>query len=140
MGQINQLDTPFKVIVAGSRTFNDYELLKSKLDIILSNKRNIEIVSGKSKGADELGERYARDVGHSIVEFPADWTNMEQPCLIRRRKDGSEYNAIAGHKRNRQMAEYADALIAFWSNKSSGTANMIKIAKELNLLIRVINV
>jgi len=46
----------FKVIVAGSRGFNNYELL----DNILKGKYpNIEIVSGIAKGADKLGERFA---------------------------------------------------------------------------------
>ena len=50
----------FKVIVAGSRGFNNYELLESKLTNILKGKHpNIEIVSGIAKDADKLGERFA---------------------------------------------------------------------------------
>ena len=38
-----------KVIIAGSRTFSDYDLLKKKLDLFFSKKkkREITIISGK---------------------------------------------------------------------------------------------
>lgn len=51
----------FKVIVAGSRGFNDYELLRRKLIHFLSryNPSDIEIVSGGANGADKLGEKFA---------------------------------------------------------------------------------
>lgn len=50
-----------KVIIAGSRSFNNYKLLKEKMDFFLKNKIdknrpyfNIEIVSGTARGADTL--------------------------------------------------------------------------------------
>ena len=36
----------------------------------------------------------------------------------------------AGFKRNVKMAEYADALVAFWDGESKGTKHMIETAKE----------
>ncbi|MBX0320285.1 DUF2493 domain-containing protein [Shouchella clausii] len=117
----------FKVIVAGSRDFNDYMLLKRKLDVVLRNRASeeIEIVSGKARGADTLGERYAKERGYAIKEFPADWET---------------HGKAAGHIRNRLMAEYADALVAFWDGKSRGTENMIETAKKKRLQIREIRV
>jgi len=53
-----------RLIVAGSRTFKDYSLLSRKLDVLLSRKvgqgEEIIIISGGARGADALGERYAR--------------------------------------------------------------------------------
>lgn len=117
----------FRVIIAGTRDFSNYELLKEKCDNILSTKRqdsNIVIVSGTAKGADRLGERYARERGFLLRRFPADWD-----------KDGNK----AGPIRNAKMADNADALIAFWDGTSRGTAHMIKTAKEKGLATRVIN-
>ena len=56
----------FKVVIAGGRDFNDYKLLKEKMDWILSNKSssNIVIVSGGAHGADLLGELYAKEKGY----------------------------------------------------------------------------
>ena len=54
----------FKVIIAGGRDFNDFDMLKSSVDKLLKNvdksKNDIIIVSGKAKGADSLGEKYAK--------------------------------------------------------------------------------
>lgn len=106
----------FRVIIAGTRNFSNYELLKEKCDNILSTKRqdsNIVILSGTAKGADRLGERYARERGFLLRRF--------RPI------------------RNAKMAINADALIAFWDGTSRGTAHMIMTAKEKGLATRVIN-
>lgn len=112
-----------KVIIAGSRDFNDYDLLKSKCDKILSQQTNIEIVSGTAKGADTLGERYAEEKGYKLTKFSADWEN----------KGNS-----AGYLRNEQMAKYADTLIAFWNGRSRGAKHMIDLAYKYKLKVRVI--
>ena len=72
------------VIVAGSRTFNDYRLLRNKLDQILANKLpDIVIVSGGARGADTLGERYAQEKGLPVKQFPADWdtSTANEPAI-----------------------------------------------------------
>ena len=59
-----------KVIVAGGRDLSNYVLLKSTLDSV----PNISfIVSGRARGADQLGERYAIENGIDILYFPANW-------------------------------------------------------------------
>lgn len=116
----------FRLIVAGSRNFNNYELLKQKCDSLLSQKRlthSIVIVSGTARGADTLGEQYAHERGYAVERYPADWEH-----------DGK----AAGPIRNSQMAAHADALVAFWEGKSRGTRDMIEKAKERNLLVRIV--
>ena len=58
----------FKVIIAGGRDFNNYELLKAKCDYYLSNldEADVVIVSGAARGADKLGEQYAKERGYKI--------------------------------------------------------------------------
>ena len=111
-----------KVIIAGSRNFNDYKKLCKICDHLLQNQANIEIISGAAKGADQLGEKYASEKGYRIKKFPANW---------------NKYGKSAGPKRNEEMANYADVLIAFWDGKSRGTKNMIELAnkRKLNVLI-----
>ena len=116
----------FRVIIAGSRGFNDYNLLEEKCDFLLSEKvktHDIVIVSGTARGADKLGERYARERGYELEAHPADW---------------DKYGKSAGYRRNQEMAEVADAVICFWDGTSKGTKHMIDIAKEKNLMLRVI--
>lgn len=116
----------YKIIIAGGRDFMDYNLLKEKTDKILQEKKvthKIVIISGCARGADTLGLRYASENAFDVEEYPADW---------------NKYGKKAGYVRNVEMAENADALIAFWDGKSKGTKHMIDIATERNLPIRVI--
>lgn len=113
----------FRVIIAGGRTFNDYSLLKRYADYYLSKvTKDIIVLSGCAKGADRLGEKYAKERGHKIDYYPADWSLGKK----------------AGFLRNRDMALNAQALIAFWDGESSGTAHMINLAKERGLIVKVV--
>lgn len=116
-----------KIIVGGSRDFDDYSLLKEKLDLFFRNldKEDIEIVCGKARGADTLGEQYALENNLKITYFPADW---------------SKFGYKAGYIRNKEMANYADALVAFWDGKSRGTKHMINLAEKLQLKVKVVEV
>ena len=123
---VNTIKPTYKVIIAGGRDFVDYNLLREKVNNILIDKRlthKIVIVSGCARGADTLGMRYASENILDVDEYPADW---------------DKYGKKAGYMRNVEMAENADALIAFWDGKSKGTRHMIDIATERNLPIRVI--
>ena len=113
-----------KIIIAGGRDFNDYNKLCQICDHMLQNQQDIEIVSGTAKGADQLGEKYANEKGYKITRFPANW---------------DKHGKAAGYLRNEEMAKYADALIAFWDNKSKGTEHMINLAKKYNLKIKICN-
>lgn len=114
-----------KVIIAGGRYFNDYHLLRKRCNFFLKNTTDIEVVSGHQKGTDQLGERYAKEMGYPVKVFYADW-NL--------------YRNAAGPIRNGQMAKYAknEYLIAFWDGVSKGTANMINQAKEQGLKIKIV--
>jgi hypothetical protein len=117
------VNSMFKVIVAGGRDFSDYQLLCSTLNHLLSRKTDVEIVSGVARGADSLAIRYAGEKKIPVKKFPADWD-----------RDGNS----AGYKRNVVMAEYADACICFWDGISKGTADMIRVANDYGLQVRVI--
>lgn len=118
----------FRVIIAGSRDFNDYEVLQTVCDNLLAKKKqthNIVIISGTAKGADSLGEQYARERGYAVKRFPADW---------------QQYGKAAGPIRNRQMTDIADALIVFWDGYSKGTQDMIMEAKKKGMAVRIYNI
>lgn len=112
-----------RIIIAGGRDFNDYQLLLDSVCPILKGDHNIEIVSGCANGADKLGERFAESFGLTVIKFPANW---------------NKHGRAAGPIRNLEMAKYADELIVFWDGKSSGTKNMINTATKLNLKVNII--
>lgn len=111
-----------KVIIAGSRTFNDYDLLERTIDNLFGN-QDIEIVSGCANGADKLGERYAKEYGIKVYFFPADW---------------QQHGKKAGFIRNHEMAMVSQHLVAFWDGESRGTKMMIDLAKKNGLKTDVI--
>lgn len=85
-----------------------------------------EVVSGCAIGVDRLGESWAEYCNVPVKLFPAQW----------RDRDGV-YDNSAGYKRNVEMAQYADALIAIWDGKSRGTKHMIDIATKRGLRVYI---
>lgn len=129
-----------KIIIAGSRGFNDFVLLAEKMDFFTSRLEAVEVVSGTASGADTLGERWAKERGHGAKQFPAPWNDIEgKPAHeIKINRQGKPYWHRAGFVRNQQMAEYADSLVAFWDGKSKGTAMMIEIMRKMGKPVRVV--
>jgi hypothetical protein len=114
-----------KIIIAGGRDFSQFDLLVEKMDFFISKlEDNIEIVSGTASGADLLGEKYAELRGLSVCKFTPEW---------------DKFGKGAGFKRNTEMAEYSDSLIAFWDGKSKGTMHMINTAKKKGIQVKVVN-
>lgn len=110
-----------KVIIAGSRSFADFEQMEyamSKLPWKVE-----EVVSGCARGADTLGEKWAAKNGIPIAYFPAEW---------------SKHGRSAGYRRNAEMAEYADAAVLFWDGSSKGTANMKSLMEKAGKQVVVI--
>jgi hypothetical protein len=123
-----------KVIIAGTRTFADYEFAKKHLDHHLGYLEVTEVVSGACNtgvhtftrpdgtrvyGADGLGEKWAAEKNIPVKPFPADWN-----------KNG----LAAGPIRNGEMAEYLnpaeDKVIVFHNAQSKGAADMLKKARK----------
>lgn len=153
-----------RIIIAGSRFFEDYNLFESTMfkvlfhlnkeypqyNILVINKEerlfkinpcSLEIISGMAKGADTLAVRFANKYNLALKEFLADWNNLNvSPCRVITNSYGS-YNALAGHKRNRDMAVYASSddafgvLVLFWDGKSKGSKNMKNQAVAFGLEI-----
>ena len=106
-----------RVIIAGSRGFNDYDTLKRHVDRIIGNWHPscTCVVSGTAGGADRLGEDYAYNHKLFLVRMPAFWES-EGPS--------------AGYRRNARMAEFATHAIIFWDGKSRGSKHMFDLAVE----------
>jgi hypothetical protein len=121
MGECN----PKKVIIAGTRTFDDKQFLFDKVGWwygMLKSVPTILVFSGTAAGADTLGEAWAKYMGFHIVRWPPDWDS---------------HGVKAGPVRNCQMAKNADVLLAFWDGKSKGTKHMINEALRRGLEVHV---
>ena len=93
-------ESMIKVIIAGGRNFENYALLKFKCNAILKDINDeIQIVSGGAKGADALGERYAKEKRFICKRFEADWDKNGRaagPIRSRSRPSSPERNANSG--------------------------------------------
>lgn len=121
-----------RIIICGSREFNDYEKLCRVMDNIgihsIANNDYVEIISGHCRGADMAGEKFATQYGYPLKVFEADWDT---------------HGKAAGPIRNRQMAKYAaqadeGIVVAFPIGSSRGTRHMVDIANQYGLEVYVI--
>ncbi len=119
----------YRMVICGGRHFTDYDCLKKIMGNFLQDQQisfdGLEIVSGHCKGADMLGERYAKEHGVKLTVFPADW---------------ERYKRRAGPIRNKQMIDYImqtenKAVIAFVSENSKGTKQTISLARKAGISV-----
>lgn len=113
-----------KVLVWGSRHFNDVELLRRTLDSISGVGTVIE---GEARGADSLARDWALSRNIVVEKYPADWAT---------------HGKRAGPIRNSQMLKEGkpDLVVAFLGPESRGTANMIKQAGKAGVPVQVIEI
>ena len=131
-----------KVIIAGSRSILSLQTVK---DAIFSSgfENMIDlVVSGGAHGVDQLGEMYARSKNIPIRRFIPNWNDVsgKPKSQIRYTKNKRPYWILAGYKRNEQMAEFSDALIAVWDGKSRETKHMIDMAVRCGLKVFIYKV
>lgn len=107
-----------RVIVAGSRHFNDPRYIPH-IERQLNKLKNVDrIIVGGARGIDTLAEQVAIQTGRHFDRYPAWW---------------ELYGKSAGYVRNGVMAQHASACVAVWDEKSRGTGSMIKITNDYNL-------
>ena len=112
-----------KLLIAGSRTFTDDQKL---CQVLAPDRHRIaQVITGGARGADQLGYRWAwkHAIRHQL--FRAEW---------------ERFGKSAGMRRNHQMAQAGDVLVACWDGQSPGTAHMIACMRALGKPVVVIRV
>lgn len=116
-----------KLIVAGSRSFKDFDLFAKELLIFLREnfkEGEVEFLSGMAEGPDEMAVQFAKIYNIPYTECPANWQDLGWG---------------AGFIRNEDMGRQADGLIAFLHVvPTNGTQHMIKTMRELGKPVKVI--
>ncbi|MDR2140328.1 MAG: DUF2493 domain-containing protein [Deltaproteobacteria bacterium] len=103
-----------KLCVFGSRNITDPVEVDKAIEDSKIKDQITEIVSGRAKGVDTLGEEYAARHGLPVKLFPPDYKKYGRPAPFRR---------------NEAMAAYADYGVAIWDGVSHGTKHMIDLMK-----------
>ena len=109
-----------RTIIAGSRKCPHYHLVCQAVEE--AGWKITTVISGCARGVDTFGEQYAEEHGIPVERHPADW---------------ERFGRSAGPRRNQEMAQCAEALIAVLYPGSRGTENMIQQAKAAGLKIHV---
>ena len=107
-----------KLAVIGSRN-----LVIENLEDYISDKVT-EIVSGGAKGIDCCAAEFAEKRGLKLTEFLPEY---------------QRYGRAAPIKRNEQIVDYADEVLAFWDGSSKGTFWVIKYCEKTNTPFRIIS-
>lgn len=115
----------YRVIIAGSRSITDQDLIYQYINHLLKNIKNdeIKIVTGLAKGVDTIGLNYGLENNYKTIGFPANW---------------DKHKKSAGYMRNVLMSWYGTHLIAFWDGVSNDTKHMIDISMHNQLKIEII--
>ena len=112
-----------RLIIAGSRGFDDAQLMADRLSHVLHDVMPDMVVCGGAMGADTLGKEWAEENDVPVRMFVPDWDGLGRR---------------AGYVRNAQMARFGTHLIAFYDGESKGTKHMITIARKHGLDVRIV--
>lgn len=107
------------IAVVGSRNWPDpkfvYQRLKEAALEAQAIEEPLRIVSGGARGVDTMAANWARAASVDLVEYPADW---------------QRYGRSAGYRRNNDIVNAADIVIAFQIGGSKGTQHSIDLARQ----------
>ena len=99
--------------IVGRLKFYDFDLLSRTCDKIASRFDITGVVSGGARGADTLGERWARARQLPMDVFLPDW---------------QKYGRAGGPIRNNLIAKAADLFVAFYDGSDGGTRSFVQNA------------
>ena len=136
------MTTKIRVGIVGSRKYTNKKKIK---DLIFELKQkpdtDVEIVSGGQRdGADGYAKKFALELDMKYVEFPPAHYNWNMHCKLSATEYNKPYYVTNYFKRNKQIAEYSDILVAFIPDgiESRGTMNTVEYARKNKKVIKII--
>lgn len=116
--------TGLRVLVCGGRNYRESAKVWGRLNVLHAEKGICAIIHGAQRGADQLGEYWAKANNIRHIPFKPHW---------------DEYGPAAGPIRNREMLidGKPDLVLAFPGGK--GTADMIWQARERGLPVEEVS-
>tara|TARA_X000001382_G_scaffold104005_1_gene78972 strand:+ start:1657 stop:2067 length:411 start_codon:yes stop_codon:yes gene_type:complete len=135
------MTTKIKVGIVGSRAYTNKKKVKDLIFDIKQKNPDAEIVSGgQREGADGFAKKFALELGMNYVEFPPVHYRWNMHCKLPASQYDRPYYVSNYFKRNKQIAEYSDIIVAFIPEgvESNGTKNTIQYAEKLKKLIKIL--
>ncbi|WP_298069831.1 SLOG family protein [uncultured Mailhella sp.] len=113
------------IAIIGSRNFSDYSFMKNSILNIVKIEDIDYVVSGGAKGADTLGELFAKEYNLKTMIFKPEW---------------KRYGKAAGVIRNTEIVKNADIIMAFPMGSSKGTYDSIHKARKSHKNVYIFSV
>lgn len=134
-----------RVLVCGGRKYANYAALAAWMDAHFGPhsdgdnydmRRDLIIIHGAAPGADYRADRWARWHNVQILPFPAHWDDISHPdAIIVTRPDGSQYDCMAGHRRNQRMIDEGKPTLVVAFPGGTGTEDMVARAKKAGITV-----
>ena len=134
---------PFRVLVTGSRSWKDRDLIHAVLARLLAEHGRLIVVHGAAVGADLIANDWAAEQPGAVVLaglMAADYTG-DAPVVVEPHPvtglDWGRYGRGAGHRRNAEMVALgADLCVAFIRDGSAGATGCARMAAEAGIPVR----
>lgn len=109
-----------RLAVVGSRTFSDRAMMREAIESAAPS----VVVSGGADGADTLAREIGIELGLPVEEFLPDW---------------EAHGPEAGFRRNQQIVDHSEAMIAFFAPgpETPGTVDLIERADRKGIPVSV---
>tara|TARA_Y100001938_G_scaffold141625_1_gene211685 strand:- start:424 stop:831 length:408 start_codon:yes stop_codon:yes gene_type:complete len=132
-----------KIAIIGSRVYTNNKRIKDFIyELKVKYKDEVQIVSGgQSQGADGYAKKYALEFDMSYKEFPPAHYNWNMHCVLPATEYKKPYYVSNYIKRNKQIAEYSDIIVAFMpeGQVTRGTNSTLEYAVKKKKLIKIMS-
>lgn len=119
-----RVERDMRVLVTGDRNWTDWDTIRCELAKLPSGPDTV-LIHGDADGADTIADTIGREMGFTVLPFPANW---------------NRYKRGAGPRRNSQMLGQGkpDMVLAFHPDlsKSKGTRDMVQKAEARGKEVR----
>lgn len=121
---MRQSGTPIRVMVTGSRVWEDAYAIYDDLNVLRANHgpSNVTLIHGANGAADFMADGFGQVFGFNVERFPADWKT---------------YGKGAGMRRNREMLDTRpDLVLAYPLGRSPGTRGAMAEASKRGIIVQ----
>ena len=137
------MTTKIKIGIVGSRSYTNKKKIKDLIFKIKEKHGEMEeIVSGgQREGVDGFAKKFTLEFDMNYVEFPPSHYNWNMHCKLPATQYNKPYYVSNYFKRNKQIAEYSDMVIAFIPDgvESRGTMSTVEYAKKEKKLVEILD-
>ena len=125
-----------RIAIIGSREYENRRKIKDFIFKLKQQYGNDTIVvsGGCKQGADKYAKQFALEFDVTYSEFPPYHEPHNIHCVFGAFRYNKHYNVCNYHRRNKDIVEYSDRVVAFVTNGivTNGTLSALKYSEKVN--------